>query len=106
MVNTRCLFFTAKLPDLMPNLWELQASIRIEEKPMFSLTCAMEEGCLSSSANMAQAQSSQYGRSSFGSTSFGGYGASVGLYGGKVIGHYKKRLTMVGHPFLSDALLY
>ena len=73
---------------------------------MFSLTCAMEEGCLSSSANMAQAQSSQYGRASFGSTSFSGYGASVGLYGGKVIGHYKKRLTMVGHPFLSNALLY
>ena len=67
---------------------------------MFSLTCAMEEGCLSSSANMAQAQSSQYGRASFGSTSFSGYGASVGLYGGKVIGHYKKKTNNGGSPIL------
>lgn len=59
----------------MPNLWALQTSVRIEEKPMFSLQCALEEGCLSSSAHTAQA--SQYGRGS----SFG-YGASAGLYGG------------------------
>lgn len=61
----------AKLPDLMPNLWALQHSLRIEERPLHALTCAMEENCLSSSAYTARS----YGSNSYSGSSymFGGW---------------------------------
>ncbi|KAF6037056.1 SCRAL1 [Bugula neritina] len=65
---------SAKLPDLMPNLWALQHSLRIEERPLHALTCAMEENCLSSSAYTARSYgSNSYSGSSymFGAPSYG-----------------------------------
>jgi len=51
----------AKLPDLMPNLWALQHSLRIEERPLHALTCAA------------------YTARSYGSNSYGG---SSYMFGG------------------------
>ncbi|XP_067936233.1 lysyl oxidase homolog 3A-like [Watersipora subatra] len=76
---------SAKLPDLMPNIWALMSSLRIEQAPLHSLTCAMEENCLSSSAYRA-------------APSFGSYGYN-GLLGGFSSGPTRKLLRFSSNIF-------
>ena len=40
----------ADLPDLVPDLRALSDSVRLQDRPLYYLQCAMEENCLSSSA--------------------------------------------------------
>ncbi|XP_055345426.1 lysyl oxidase homolog 4-like [Paramacrobiotus metropolitanus] len=41
---------STELPDLVPDMDFLMSSVYLQDQPMFYLTCAMEENCLSSSA--------------------------------------------------------
>lgn len=41
---------STELPDLVPDMEFLMSSVYLQDQPMFYLTCAMEENCLSSSA--------------------------------------------------------
>ena len=47
-------FFRADLPDLVPDVYQFQRSLvntpYLSRVPMYYLTCALEEECLSSSA--------------------------------------------------------
>ena len=41
---------TARLADLEPDLYQLVTSAYLEDKPLFTLQCAMEENCVASGA--------------------------------------------------------
>ncbi|CAD5118088.1 DgyrCDS6826 [Dimorphilus gyrociliatus] len=41
---------TERLPDLQPNVTLLEETIYLQDRPMFLMQCAMEEGCASSTA--------------------------------------------------------
>ena len=41
---------TARLADLQPDLYQLVTSAYLEDKPLFTLQCAMEENCVASGA--------------------------------------------------------
>lgn len=49
---------TDRLPDLVPDVKELEKSVYLEDKQLYFLQCAMEENCLSSSAYRRQAENS------------------------------------------------
>lgn len=54
--NFAAVVCTEYLPDLVPDLNELQKSAYLEDKQLYFLQCAMEENCLSSTAYRLQAE--------------------------------------------------
>lgn len=47
--NAQCLQSTG-LPDLQPNVTLLEKTIYLQDRPMYLMQCAMEEGCAASAA--------------------------------------------------------